>query len=216
MGIATTALRVTLGGVMAGHGLQKLAGKFGGPGLEATAAGFEHIGFRPGKPYATAAALSETIGGGLLAAGALTPVGASMVTGTMGVAIAKVHGRNGLWVTAGGYEYNLILIAGAFALTEMGPGHLALDGILFKRRHGLGWALAELAAGLAGAALVVKLAGRGAESAAASGTSPADANGASSDVVTADDDAPNDVVSEAEADVEAEDSAAATPAPASA
>jgi len=124
MGIATTALRVTLGGVMAGHGLQKLAGKFGGPGLEATATGFERIGFSPGKPYAYAAALSETVGGGLLAAGALTPLGASMVTGTMAVAMAKVHYRNGLWVTAGGYEYNLLLMAGAFALTEVGPGRL--------------------------------------------------------------------------------------------
>jgi len=213
MGIATTALRVTLGGVMAGHGLQKLAGKFGGPGLEATAAGFEHIGFHPGKPYATAAALSETIGGGLLAAGALTPVGASMVTGTMGVAIAKVHGRNGLWVTGGGYEYNLLLIAGAFALTEIGPGHLALDGVVFKRRRGLRWALVELAAGLAGAALVVKLASRGAASATESGESPAaDSDGASAPGVVSEDDVPNDVVSEAEADVEADESAAETPA----
>lgn len=160
MGIATTALRVSLGGLMAGHGLQKLAGKFGGPGLDGAAAGFEQMGLRPGKPYATAAAVTETVGGGLLVAGALTPVGAAMVTGTMGVAIAKVHGRNGPWITQGGYEYNLILIAAATAIAELGPGHLALDGILFKRRKGTRWALASLIAGLGGAAAVVQLAAK--------------------------------------------------------
>jgi putative oxidoreductase len=167
MGIATTALRVTMGGVMAGHGLQKLAGKFGGPGLDATAAGFEQIGFHPGLPYARAAAVTETVGGGLIALGALTPVGASMVTGTMGVAIMKVHGPNGLWVTKGGYEYNLMLIAASFALTEVGPGHIALDGIIFKKRHGVFWAVLELAAGLGGAAIVAQLASRGAKAFAA-------------------------------------------------
>jgi putative oxidoreductase len=162
MGLATTTLRIGLGSIMAGHGLQKLAGKFGGPGLDGAAAGFESMGFVPGKPYAAAAALSETIGGGLLATGTLTPLGAAMVTGTMAVAIKKVHAKNGLWVTQGGMEYNLVLMAGAFALTEVGPGRLALDGIITKRRQGFGWALVQLAAGVGGAAAVIALAQRNA------------------------------------------------------
>jgi len=34
-------LRVTVGGLMLGHGLQKLNGSFGGPGLEATGTPWE-------------------------------------------------------------------------------------------------------------------------------------------------------------------------------
>jgi putative oxidoreductase len=160
MGLATTTLRIGLGALMAGHGLQKLAGKFGGPGLEETAAGFEHMGFRPGRPYATAAALSETVGGGLLAAGLFTPLGAAMVTGAMTVAIGKVHGKNGLWLTKGGAEYNLILIGTAFAVTEHGPGFPALDGLITKRRKGFIWAIIELGVGVASGLAVMSLASR--------------------------------------------------------
>jgi putative oxidoreductase len=160
MGLATTTLRIGLGALMAGHGLQKLAGKFGGPGLDGAAAGFEQMGMSPGRPYATAAALTETVGGGLLVAGLFTPVGAAMVTGAMTVAIAKVHGKNGLWVTKGGMEYNLTLIGAAFAITEHGPGIPALDGLITKRRKGFGWALVELAAGVGGGLAVVALSNR--------------------------------------------------------
>ena len=160
MGLASTTLRIGLGGLMAGHGLQKLTGKFGGPGLDGAAAGFEHMGMSPGKPYATAAALTETIGGGLLVAGLFTPLGAAMVTGTMAVAIGKVHGKNGLWVTDGGMEYNLLLMGAAFAVTEHGPGIPALDGLITKSRKGFGWALVELAAGVGGGLAVMALSDR--------------------------------------------------------
>ena len=150
MGLATTTLRIGLGGMLAAHGLQKF-GKLGGPGLEATAQGFEQMGFNPGKTYATAAAVTETVGGGLMATGLFTPIGAAMMTGTMGVAIGKVHGKNGLFITKGGMEYNLTIIAAAFALTEMGPGLLSLDGLLTKHRKGFAWAMLELGLGAAGA-----------------------------------------------------------------
>ncbi len=162
MGLATTTLRIGLGGLMAGHGLQKLAGKFGGAGLDGTAAGFEAMGFRPGRPFAAAAGASETIGGGLLAAGMWTPLGAAMLTGVMATAIAKVHAKNGPWNKDNGYELNALIMAVAFALTEVGPGFPSVDGILTKRHKGFGWALAELAAGLGGAAAVMKLADRAA------------------------------------------------------
>jgi len=160
MGLATSALRMGLGGIMAGHGLQKLAGKFGGPGLDGASQGFEAMGFKPGRQFATAAGAAETVGGGLLATGLLTPFGAAMVTGVMTSAILKVHRKNGLWVTDGGMEYNLMIIAAAFAVTEHGPGFPALDGLITKRRKGIGWALFELAVGVAAGVGVVALAER--------------------------------------------------------
>lgn len=49
-----------------GHGLQKLAGRFGGHGIAGTGQFFEGIGLRPGRAQATAAGISETAGGALL------------------------------------------------------------------------------------------------------------------------------------------------------
>src|SRR3954447_13366471 len=85
-------LRAVVGGLFVGHGLQKLTGAFGGHGLEATAGMFEQgLGLRPGKVHATAAGLAEAGGGALLVAGLGTPFAAAALTGTMTVAIDKVH-----------------------------------------------------------------------------------------------------------------------------
>jgi putative oxidoreductase len=160
MKIGTAALRVPVGTLFVGHGLQKLGGMFGGHGLDATGAAFEQLGLRPGKPHAVAAGLSEAVGGALLATGLLTPIGASMTTGAMAVAIAKVHAKNGVWATSGGFEYNLVLTAASFAIAADGPGELSLDHALGIERSGPAVAFAALAAGVAGAALVVLRANR--------------------------------------------------------
>ena len=60
---------------------------------------FEGLGLRPGRHHATAAGVTETAGGALLAAGLLTPVAGSLLTGIMAAAIRKVHGPKGLWTT---------------------------------------------------------------------------------------------------------------------
>ena len=140
-------LRLTIGALFVGHGTQKLFGWFGGKGLAATARGFESMGMRPGREHALAAGVAEAAGGALLAAGVATPVAAATLTATMLTAIHRVHLKNGPWVTNGGYEYNLVLIAAVLALAETGPGALALG----KGRSGPWWALAALAAGGAGA-----------------------------------------------------------------
>jgi putative oxidoreductase len=158
MSLGKLAVRGVVGPLFVGHGTQKLFGWFGGHGLEGTAGFFESgIGLRPGKRHATAAGLSEAVGGALLTAGALTPLAASMIIGTMTTAIRKVHAPKGPWVTEGGYEYNLVLIALAAALTETGPGTPSVDrALLGDRFTGKGWALAALAAGVAGSYLVTE------------------------------------------------------------
>jgi putative oxidoreductase len=157
MKLGLTVLRVVVGGLFMGHGLQKLAGWFGGHGLHATGQSFESMGLRPGKVHAASAGASETAGGALIAAGLLTPLGASLLSGTMITAIRKVHARNGPWAAEGGYEYNLVLLAAVFAITDVGPGEWSLDEALGIRVSGLGWAIAQLAAGAIGSSLAVGL-----------------------------------------------------------
>jgi putative oxidoreductase len=153
-------LRLTVGGFFIGHGTQKLFGWFGGHGLDATAAGFEQIGLRPGRPNAIAAGAAEAGGGALLAAGLATPLAASALTGAMLTAIHRVHLKNGPWTGSGGYEYNAVLIAAVLALAEVGPGELSLDAALGRERSGPGWAVAALGAGALGALAVDQLAKR--------------------------------------------------------
>jgi putative oxidoreductase len=133
MKIGRLLLRVTVGGFFFGHGTQKLFGWFGGNGLDATAQGFEHIGLRPGRPNAIAAGTAEAGGGALLATGLATPLAASVLTATMLTAIRTVHGKKGPWLSNGGYEYNVVLIAAVLALAEVGrerPGRVATAALL--------------------------------------------------------------------------------------
>ena len=153
MDIGRTALRLVIGPLFVGHGTQKLFGWFGGHGLDATAGMFEgKLGLKPGKRHATAAGASEAIGGALLTVGALTPVAAGLITGTMITAIRKVHAPNGPWVTQGGYEYNAVLIAAVLALTADGPGRPSVDAAAFPRLKGDALALATFAAAAAASA----------------------------------------------------------------
>ena len=154
MDLGRTALRLVVGPLFVGHGTQKLFGWFGGHGLEGTGAFFEKLGLKPGKRQAAAAGASETIAGVLLTLGALTPVAAGLVTGTMITAIRKVHLQKGPWAPDGGYEYNLTVIAAMLALTEVGPGRPSVDDAAFPNMKGNGLALAQFAAAAAGAALL--------------------------------------------------------------
>ena len=46
------------------------------------------------------------------------------------VAGLGVHLSKGFWATKGGYEYNLVLLAGAVALAFTGPGRYSADAVL--------------------------------------------------------------------------------------
>jgi putative oxidoreductase len=157
MKLGALVIRGVVGPLFVGHGTQKLFGWFGGHGLEGTAGFFEQgLELRPGKRHATAAGVSEALGGALLTAGAATPIAASMISGTMVTAIRKVHASKGPWVTEGGYEYNALILAAMFAITEEGPGPLSVDRALFPRMKGTGWALLQLAAAVAGSYLATE------------------------------------------------------------
>ena len=157
MRLGKLALRGVVGPLFVGHGTQKLFGWFGGHGLEGTAGFFESgLDLRPGKRHATAAGVSEALGGALLTLGAATPIAASKIIVAMTTAIRKVHASPGPWVTDGGLEYNAVQIAAMVALAEAGPGTPSVDAAVFPRMKGTGWALLALGAGVAGSYLATE------------------------------------------------------------
>jgi putative oxidoreductase len=157
-------LRVVAGLALAAHGSQKLFGSFGGSGPAGTRTFFAGLGFRTPLAMAVIAGLSELGGGLLFAFGLLTPLAALALTVVMLNAIGTVHWKKGFFNSAGGFEYNLLIIATAVAVTATGPGRFSLDDAFgwAGRISGPWWALVILL--LASAiALVTLTLGRGSE-----------------------------------------------------
>lgn len=125
--LALLLLRVVTGGLMAGHGAQKLFGSFGGPGLQGTAGWMETMGLRPGKLWAGLAGGSEFGGGVLTVLGLGGPLGSIMLSSAMKMATFKAHSGKPIWVTAGGAELPVVNIAASAALMLTGPGRYSLD-----------------------------------------------------------------------------------------
>ena len=153
MDIGLLVLRLALGTTLAAHGVQKLFGWFGGPGLQGTAKGMESLGFVPGARAALFAGLAEAGGGFLLAVGLFTPAASAAFLGVMLVAVVSVHLSKGFFAQNGGYEYNLVLALGALSLAFTGPGSLSLDGAFGLTLYGPSWGVGAVLAGLVGGAL---------------------------------------------------------------
>jgi len=127
--IAPLILRLTLGVIFIGHGWGKLFG-------EGNPAGFAgwlgSMGLEPSYLLAVAAGLAETLGGALLIAGLFTRAAASSLVVVMFVAIGFVHLDAGMF-GKGGYEFQLLLLAGVVSLLIQGAGKYSVDEIIYKK-----------------------------------------------------------------------------------
>jgi len=122
--------RALLGVIFFYHGSQKLFGWFGGYGLKGTGGFFESaLGMKPGVLFAFVSGAGEFVAGVLVLLGWLNPIGPALIVAVMLVAIITVHAPKGFDNGAGGYEYNLANIAGAFALAAAGNGAYSLDAV---------------------------------------------------------------------------------------
>ena len=115
---AVLLLRVALGIVFIAHGWPKLKD------LKQTAKNFDAMGFKPGKLFGTIAALLEFFGGIALILGILvTPVAALFMLQFIIIMIWKWAKHMPL---VGGWEIDLLILAGVFVLFTLGAGALAL------------------------------------------------------------------------------------------
>lgn len=125
--LALLTLRGVTGGLLAGHGAQKLFGSFGGPGMDGMTGMVESMGMEPARPWAALAGLSEFGGGSLTALGFLNPLGPLGIIGAMTIAAGKVRGFSPIWAQEGGPELPVTNTAVAVALALSGPGKYSLD-----------------------------------------------------------------------------------------
>ena len=126
MMVGLLILRVVVGALFAGHGVQKLVGWLGGHGINGTAGFMESLRYRNGPAAALLACLTEAVIGLMTMLGFLAPLAAAGIVGVMLSAIATVHLRHGLWNTSGGIELPLVYAAAAAALGFAGPAMLSL------------------------------------------------------------------------------------------
>jgi putative oxidoreductase len=125
--LALLLLRVVTGGLLAGHGAQKLFGSFGGHGFTKTSGVMEKLGLTPG-PFWTLLATGGELGGGLLTVlGLGGPLGSILTVSAMKMATFKAHAGKPIWASAGGAELPVVNIAVGSALLMTGPGRYSLD-----------------------------------------------------------------------------------------
>lgn len=130
-GLAALTLRVVVGAVMLAHGLQKITG-----GVEAFAGFVASLGLPLPTLTAYAVVFVEAVGGGLLLVGLLTRLWGLLIALLMVGTTLTAKLDDGL-IAAGegvGAELDLVLLAGALAITMLGPGRASLDGLLGLER----------------------------------------------------------------------------------
>lgn len=128
-----TVLRVILGITFMMHGSQKLFGMFGGGGLEGTAKFMSSLGLEPGYLMALLAGLGEFGGGLLLVIGLFARFGAFLTAIVSLVAMLSVHITKGFFMTTGGYEFTLVLLAASIAILIEGAGKFSADKCLSEK-----------------------------------------------------------------------------------
>ena len=125
--ISLLLLRIIVGIIFAAHGAQKLFGAFGGSGLADTVA---KMG---GGPIPYLVTIGEFFGGVGLIVGFLTRFSAASLIVIMFGAIAMVHGKNGFFSSAGGFEYNLALIGLLLPILLCGAGRFSIGRLFLPR-----------------------------------------------------------------------------------
>ncbi len=130
--LAALAIRVVVGPVMAYHGYQKLNRGVGAFADNVTQLEVFGMGLPRAAGYIVVAI--ELVGGLCILAGLLTRIWSALLAAQMLLIPFVVKSQLGLIAPQGsggtGFELDLLIAACAVALVLMGPGALALDGLL--------------------------------------------------------------------------------------
>lgn len=131
-GYGISVIRVVVGITFMLHGAQKLFGVLGGGGLEGTAKFMSSLGLEPSSLMAFLAGSGEFFGGLLLILGLLSRPAALLTAIVSLVALFTVHISKGYFMSTGGSEYILVLLAASVAIMIEGAGRCSIDKIINK------------------------------------------------------------------------------------
>ena len=149
-------LRLVVGVLLAMRGLQKLAGLFGGPGIDGFTETLADSGFDMARALAIAGGAVELVAGVMLVVGLATPIAAAGLLGIVGLGIAvRLTGADPVPVlsdTARGLEPSILYAAALLTLLFTGPGRWSAD-----RRWG--WSHRPRFSGVVWLVIVLVLAG---------------------------------------------------------
>lgn len=126
---ALPLLRVAMVLVLVPHGCQKLFGWFGGAGFEKFTEIFDKVGWHPAAFWVAVVALTESVGGLMLAFGFLTRFAAAAILIFMINAVWATSAKGFFW-TQGGLEYSLIIGVVALVFLIRGGGEYSVDHAL--------------------------------------------------------------------------------------
>lgn len=124
--------RVVAGGFLVPHGLAKLFGWFGGPGITGFAAELQGFGLPSSAPIPFVLALLQALLGTLVVIGAWTRISAALALLFVLVAAAVTLPSGWFWNHHGG-EYPLFWSAILLSLVLTGGGRLSLDARVLGR-----------------------------------------------------------------------------------
>ncbi|KRG70694.1 DoxX family protein [Pseudoxanthomonas dokdonensis] len=130
--VALLVQRIVAGGFMLPHGLAKLLGWFGGPGLAGFASELQAFDLPSSAPVALLLAVLQTTLGALVLLGAWTRLSALLAMAFIAVTATLSVSAGWFW-NHHGAEYPLFWAAILFALMLTGGGRFALDVHIIRR-----------------------------------------------------------------------------------
>ncbi len=120
-------LRVATGLVFFMHGWQKWEG-----GIASTSSFLNTLQFPAPDTLAIVLIAAEVIGGAALLLGAYTRLAAKVTAIVAIVALLTVHIGKGYFISGGGFEFILLILAACIALLVFGGGRWSLDHKVLK------------------------------------------------------------------------------------
>ncbi|WP_372381687.1 DoxX family protein [Xanthomonas sp. NCPPB 1068] len=129
---ALLMLRIAGGGFLLPHGLGKLLGWFGGPGLGGFAAELQQFGLPSTTPLPLVLALVQTLSGLAVLLGLWTRMSAALAALFIATTVLVAMPKGWFWMH-GGMEYPSMWLLVLLALVAAGAGPWSLDGL---RRQG--------------------------------------------------------------------------------
>lgn len=123
--LAPLVLRLAVGSIFLVHGYTKFTS-----GIPAVADFLGALAFPTPDIFAPILIAVEVLGGVALILGFFTHWAAKLTSIVALLALLTVHLGNGFWVQNNGYEFALLLLAGAISLSISGAGRWSLDALI--------------------------------------------------------------------------------------